>query len=503
MKAHVTEDKKFIRVTDGSLLEFKQLKHSFKKRIASWRFDPRVKSGVWDGYITYVDRNNKIPVGLWHELRKMCDKYGFELELDGFSSVTDQDFDSDDFKEWAIEFFSDHPKYKPRDYQLESAIKIMMFKRSASEIATAAGKTLILFMLLQYLLAKKNVKKILIIVPNTNLILQGMEDFEEYNNEKLEYKVQPIHGGTPKIKEDSQIVFGTYQSLVKLPSEWFDEFDVIAVDEAHITQARSVKEVITKVKSPNYVFGISGTMGMKDDDASSFTLQAYLGPMINDIPAKFLIQNDYASPVFVKSVFMDYLEVEIKEKLQELRDRKTADTGAKLLNMEKRIVIENRRRFLFVMGFIEKSSKNSLVLFSDIKYGYGRKMYDWLRNNTDKRVFYVDGGTPPSQREEYFIEMEKENNRIMVASFGTLATGISIKSIYNIFLTESYKSERLIRQSIGRGMRQQEGKDKVVIIDFIDDFKYNDSNYLLKHGKARLKIYKDQGFPCKIHKISF
>lgn len=407
MKAHVTDNNKFIRVTDGSLLEFQQLKHSFKKRIPSWRFDPRVKRGIWDGYITYVDRNNRIPIGLWNELRKMCDKYNFELDLTGISTVIDRDFDVEDFEKWAIDFFSDHPKYKPRDYQLDSAVKIMQFKRSASEIATSAGKTLILFMILQYLLMKKDVSKVLIIVPNTNLILQGMEDFEEYNNGKLDYKVQPIHGGTSKVKENSQIVFGTYQSLVKLPPEWFDEFGVIAVDEAHSTHAKSVKEIISKVSNPSYVFGISGTMGMKGDDASSFTLQAYLGPMINDIPAKFLIRNNYASPVFVKAVVMDYLEAEVKEKLQLLRDRKTADTGAKLLNMEKRVVIDNRRRFLFTMDFIKKTSRNSLVLFSDIKYGYGRKMYDWLRGNTDKRVFYIDGGTPPSQREEYFNVMDE------------------------------------------------------------------------------------------------
>lgn len=86
---------------------------------------------------------------------------------------------------------------------------------------------------------------------------------------------------------------------------------------------------------------------------------------------------------------------------------------------------------------------------------------------------------------------------------GTLSTGISIEAIFNIFLMESYKSERLIRQSIGRGMRQREDKDKVVIVDFIDDFKHTDANYLLKHGHARIKIYKEQGFPCKVHKVSF
>ena len=52
-----------------------------------------------------------------------------------------------------------------------------------------------------------------------------------------------------------------------------------------------------------------------------------------------------------------------------------------------------------------------------------------------------------------------------------------------IFLVESYKSEVLIKQSLGRGMRKMEGKEKVNIIDFVDDFSSSKYvNYLMKHS---------------------
>jgi superfamily II DNA or RNA helicase len=69
-------------------------------------------------------------------------------------------------------------------------------------------------------------------------------------------------------------------------------------------------------------------------------------------------------------------------------------------------------------------------------------------------------------------------------------------------LVESYKSEVLIKQSLGRGMRKMEGKEKVNIIDFVDDFsspKY--VNYLMKHGDARIQIYKNEHFQYKIFKV--
>lgn len=87
---------------------------------------------------------------------------------------------------------------------------------------------------------------------------------------------------------------------------------------------------------------------------------------------------------------------------------------------------------------------------------------------------------------------------------GTFSTGISIKKIHNIFFTESFKSEVIIRQSIGRGLRQHTSKDKVLIIDFVDDIKTIEwQNYLYRHGKSRQAIYKQEKFDYSIKKVNF
>jgi superfamily II DNA or RNA helicase len=114
----------------------------------------------------------------------------------------------------------------------------------------------------------------------------------------------------------------------------------------------------------------------------------------------------------------------------------------------------------------------------------------------------VDGDTEEKIREEYKSRMEKGDNKILIATYGTFSTGISIKNIHNIFLVESYKSEVLIKQSLGRGMRQMEGKEKVNVIDFVDDFssgKYE--NYLMRHSKARIDIYKRERFEYKVFNV--
>lgn len=505
VKAKVTPDNRFIQLTEYTELELEQIAFSFKKRITNWRFHPLVKKKIWDGYISFMDKYQRIPVGLWNELNETCQKYGFSLTIEEMDNVIDYQFDEQDFRNWVTEFFSDNQKIKPRDYQIDAAIPILKYRRSISEIATSAGKTFIIFMIFAYLHDRKKMGKFLMVVPNTNLIIQTIEDFEVYNNGKLKFTTQMIHGGTDKTKQETDFIIGTYQSLVKRDRFFFDDVDTICIDEAHGTQASSIKKIIVNCLNTKYAFGVSGTM-LQNGSTEALTIQAYLGPLVNNISASFLTANKYATPIYVKVVTLDYLEHEAREKLEELRSRKAEIEGSKLLDIEKRLVVENRGRFTYVCNFISKTTKNTLVLFSNIKDQYGRRIYDYLREHTsDKTVFYVDGSTSIELRDEYINRMEEGEDKVLVASFGTFSTGISINNIHNIFFVESYKSEKIVRQSIGRGMRLCEGKESVQIIDFVDDFSLTkgNKNYLLKHGEERMKIYKEQGFPFKKYMVKF
>lgn len=421
--------------------------------------------------------------------------------------MIDGDFNEEDFRSWVADFFSNHPKIQPRDYQIDACIPILKYRRNISEIATSAGKTLIMFMIFGYLIERRKAQRLMIIVPNTNLIIQTDEDFDLYNNGKLKYLTQLIHGGTDKTKKDVDIIIGTYQSLVKREAAFFEGVDAVVVDEAHHTNASSIKKILINCMDSTYAIGLSGTM-LQNGSTEALTIQAYLGPLVNNISASFLTDNKYVTPIQVKIVQMNYVDSDIKEKLESLRERKNSGEfdGSKLLEVEKRLVIENRPRFLYVCNFVCKTTKNSLVLFQNVKDSYGKRIYDYIREHTsDKEAFYVDGSTPPELREDYINRMEEGNNKILVASFGCFSTGISINNIHNVFFVESYKSEKIVRQSIGRGMRLMPGKEKTNIIDFVDDFSTSprNKNYLLKHGEERMKIYKEQGFPYKLYKVTF
>ena len=103
------------------------------------------------------------------------------------------------------------------------------------------------------------------------------------------------------------------------------------------------------------------------------------------------------------------------------------------------------------------------------------------------------------------MEDDDEGNTIIVASMGCFTEGIDIANMWNIFLVESTKSDTILAQLLGRGMRRHPKKDKTIMIDFVDDMRegqgYYADNYLYRHGKERQLIYKKRRFPCKVFQV--
>jgi superfamily II DNA or RNA helicase len=487
----VSEDNNWLSLVDYSEdFERKQIDISLTKKIHNHFFHPLVKKKHWDGSICFVDKKLpiwRVPIGLWSEVYQICEKYKIEVKIDGLERLIDSSFTLEHFTEWCNNFFEGgvggDPNKMPRDYQIETAWKIIKFKLSVSEVATSSGKTLIAFMVMAYLKEVMKVKKFLMIVPNTNLVIQGSEDFEEYGLENLEdCEIQQIHGANKK-KISGGLMIGTYQSLVKMDPEFFDDVEDLCRDS-------------------KWRFGLSGTLANKNT-AEYLTIQQFLGPLIMEISPKFLFDNKYATPVSIKIVKMDWMDPAVKEKLSSLKENKTEMEGNEIFNLERKLVVGSDKRLNYIIDFVLKTSKNSLILFQSVGEGYGKKIYDGIREKTnDREVYYIDGDTDPDKRDIFTKRMEDGTNKIMVASFGTMSTGISVKNIHNIFLTESYKSEVLIKQSLGRGMRLFEGKEKVNIIDFVDDFSWEGKeNYLMKHSKERIEIYKKEHFDYKIYEV--
>ena len=507
MKLRVTDDKRFLQVVDSTMNELEQLEYSFTKKVNNY-FIIKKKRPNWDGEIHFIDKYQRIPIGLWQEVRTLCEKFHFSLQIEGIENLYDNTHDDVAFQEWALEYF-DNSKITPRDYQLEGASRVLKFKNCTEEISTSGGKTLIAFLIFKYLIDVKKKSKMLYVVPNINLVTQTEEKFYEYEDgcgNRPNWKSDCAFGGAKKNDGGGiDIVFGTYQTLSKKDLDYFKQFNSVCIDETHHAKANSIRDILIKCYNAEYKFGLTGTLP-EENTCDSFTIQSYLGPKVYTIASADLIAAGNATPVHVIGIEMDYLEDDMKKKLYDLRNVSADEKdGAKLLNLEKDVARESRKRLMYVVDKIASTTKNSLVLFSDIKNDYGRTIYNWMKENTEKNVYYIDGGTKNENREYYKKKMEDQENTIIVASIGTFSEGIDILNVHNIFIAESYKSQFIVRQVLGRGMRLMEGKEKIMVIDFSDNYEYGKGfqrkNYLMRHADERQRIYNEKRFPNKRYKV--
>ena len=185
-----------------------------------------------------------------------------------------------------------------------------------------------------------------------------------------------------------------------------------------------------------------------------------------------------------------------EEIAKELKDKTYQD--------EIQYLISSQSRNKFIKNLAVSLGKNTLVLYQMVEK-HGEVLYNMIKDTKqlgNRKVFFVHGGVDADEREEIRRIMEIENDAIVVASYGTFSTGINIRNLHNIIFASPSKSRVRSLQSIGRGLRKSDGKDRATLYDIADDLRWKKHmNFTLKHFVERTKIYNEEKFPFKIYKI--
>ena len=508
LKFKVTPDKRFIKLTEYTLnYEKNSLFKFFKRKSKKAAFNVLVDRGIWDGLDSFITKDGNISVGLWKEIYNFSEKYGHDIEIEGADGFVNHSLSREKYLKYVEDLLDgiiDERGYPivPRDYQIEGAFRAVKYKFCTQELATSAGKTLIFFIYNSFLRDGGKIskdRKSLIIVPSVSLVGQTAEKFEMYAKPGKEWNVCTI-GGKDKFTQErfdnAEIVISTYQSLINLPVEVFQKFSVVQVDEVHKSKGESIREILLSCINWEYRLGLSGTVKLDEQFSDFFRVQENVGPLVMVLSAKHLIDNGYSPNIKIKMVGLKYDESDpqiqkywhLKEHGKQMYNN-AKDFGRDMLAIEKGIIFESKERLDFISDLIKKFGKNSLVLFSDVKNGYGKmiqnKLLEWNSN-----TFYIDGEVDSKERDQFKEILESQDDVIMVASYGTFATGIDSKNLHYIILAESIKAEVTLRQAIGRGMRKLANKTKVLVIDLVDQL----DGYSIRHSKVRLDIYKEQKF---------
>jgi superfamily II DNA or RNA helicase len=470
----------------------KELHEHFSFMVPGYQFVPAYKNRIWNGKIYLYHLNtSQIYLGLLPYLELFCEERGYTYEYQ--DGVDTEDEYSRYHAEKFIKQLNLHGRGEPikvREHQIAAYIHAMQKKRALLVSPTASGKSLIIYLIFRQLYKYQNLKG-LVIVPTTSLVEQLYSDFADYNNDSMEPFLHRIYQGKEK-DTDKPLTISTWQSLYKMPKEYFEQFDYIIGDEAHLFKAQSLTTILTSCVNAKYRFGLTGTLdGTK---THKLVLEGLFGPVKKVITTKELIDKGEVSNFDIKCLCLKH-----DEKIcREIKEKSTyQDEIAYLISCEAR----NK----FVKNLAVSLGKNTLVLYQMVDK-HGRILYDMIKNTKnigDRKIFFVHGGVDANDREEIRRIMEIEQDAIVVASFGTFSTGINIRNLHNIIFAMPTKSSIRTLQSIGRGLRQSEGKEIATLYDISDDMRVGKHmNHTLKHFVERVKIYTEEKFPFKIYKIN-
>lgn len=511
MLFRIEEEK--LKIIDATRTEYFQLQLFLTRHVEGYQYQKPFKLGVWDGTVSFFNKEKGIAFGLWYDIKKYCqnNQYDFKLENPDDFPIN-KDITLDEIQEFANTFFKDHkhPDDKnlpmvPYDYQIKSVHQILKYQFCNIEVGTGGGKSFIYGIFLFYYLTYVNPKaKVLLIVPRISLVKQFYNDLNFYNlgfykenKTPLNLRMHEVMSSKPRECKNPNIIIGTYQSLEKEPKAFFEQFDVVTVDEAHQAKAKTLTTILNKtITHAKIRFGMSGTYP-ESTTADYLNILSLTGPIVNKVETHQLITMGTVTPVKIKAVILNHQDSEFRTNLFWI---KRAGRGQEAFNLEREYIHNSKKRLDFMLDkILAKVTKNTLVLFFTIDYG--NKIYDECRNRLmGKDIYYVDGGTDGEKREHIKRTMESTegNPKILIASYGTFSTGISIKSLSNVILADSFKSEQLIIQSIGRILRLHAEKETANVFDIVDVFDNNlkhQPNILYKHYDARKKFYDKRQYP--------
>lgn len=362
----------------------------------------------------------------------------------------------------------DNFKFTLREYQEEVIRKAMRIGTGTCVLGTGAGKTFTTAALIEnfFRVAKdKDTFKCLMLVPDLGLVTQT---HEEFLNCGTTYKLTKWTGKNKPDLTANVIVanIGIIQSRFD-ENDWLKYIDLLIVDECHkITAGNKISKIVQQIKTPNK-FGFTGTL--PEDQLNKWSIIGKLGPVIYEKSSFELRLEDYLANVSIKILNIKY-------------SPSPRFSGPEGYRDELEYIYNNDKRNTIIQLLVKKLSNNTLIMVNHI--AHGEVVEEYLKKIEGKKVYFIQGSVDVEERERIKQIMENETNVVIVAISAIFATGVNVKNLHNIIFASGGKSFIRTVQSIGRGLRKHDSKDKLIIFDICDQL-----NYGIAHCDKRKSIY--------------
>lgn len=307
--------------------------------------------------------------------------------------------------------------------------------------------------------AKRFGKRTLFVAHTHELVEQAIQTFSELWSEVS------VGNFTDGVKEgEAFVVCGSIQS-VSLNLEMFKEndFGYIIIDEAHHASADSYQKVLAYFK-PEFTLGLTATPERADDK----NIIDIFKNTAHKLDIQTAVEIGELVPVRCIRIHtnIDLTKVRFNSVQYNIRD------------LESKIFVPERNK-LIVDTFMEYvSTKRTVIFCASVKHA--EEIAEMI-NCRGVCARAVSGSMKPSERKEYLAKFQKGEVKALCAC-DLLNEGWDCPETEVLFMARPTMSKVLYTQQLGRGMRLADGKECLIVFDFVD----NASQYNMPYSMHRL-----------------
>jgi superfamily II DNA or RNA helicase/enamine deaminase RidA (YjgF/YER057c/UK114 family) len=293
-------------------------------------------------------------------------------------------------------------------------------------------------------------ERILFVAPQREILEQGMEEFEKV----LPEKSKGIFTGREQ-NYDEEIIFASSRSISKPKyAENFgeDEFDYIIYDEVHHLENQYYSGV-RNYFNPEFTLGLTATPFLVDLKKQDLLEKFRLEKPSYEYKLDQAVENENLVP-FEAHVLMDAVDYE--ERPEDLSEEM----------LDSKVFYEGRNKMIYEEWEKRSSGRKTVAFCRNIKHAEVVSQY-FKNQGVDAEL--VHSRMSASKREKR-IQDFREDELELIAGVDMFNEGVDFPKVSSLLFLRPTSSKRVFIQQLGRGLRVAEGKDRCLILDFVNKY---------------------------------
>ena len=312
--------------------------------------------------------------------------------------------------------------------------------------------------------AKRCGGRTLFLAHTVELVEQAAKTFKEL------WKAVNVGKYVDSIKQpNAYVLCGSIQS-VALNLDRFkpDDFDYLIIDEAHHASADTYQKVLSYFK-PKFTLGLTATPDRADDK----NILDIFKNTAHKLDIQTAVEIGELVPVRCIRIHtnVDLTKVRFNSVQYNIRD------------LESKIFVPQRNTLIADTFMQYCSTKRTVIFCASVKHA---NEISQLIREKGANAQSVSGSMKASERKEYLAKFQKGEIKALCAC-DLLNEGWDCPETEVLFMARPTMSKVLYTQQLGRGMRLADGKESLIVFDFVD----NASQYNMPYSMHRLFKLKD------------